>query len=227
MAKHIGTKPASFSIVGRVVDATTRPSASVHPGAPPEPCALAGRVVTVARRPVATVHLGLVAGAPAGITGAVVDVARRPEATVHRGAFDHLLLDPPDPEPEPDPVTELDAFSCRLGTAQGMTAPGVFVLGSSEPRYVFDLVAGDNAELVQDVDVTGVDLVRTRMRLRVPQGLPAGLAWEASLVVDGRKVARATTRPGWTRELTDLAANVSKLSGVHGVGVRLELVEAA
>ena len=165
-------------------------------------------------------------GGPTGVPGVVVDESRRPEATVHRGAFDHLLLGPPESEPEPDPVTELDAFTCRLGTAQGRVAPGVFVLGSAELGYVFDLALGDRAELVQDVDVTGVDLVRTRMRLRVPDGLPGGFAWEASLVVDGRKVARAVTRPGWTRELTDLAANVSKLSGVHGVGVRLELVEA-
>jgi len=157
----------------------------------------------------------------------VIDETRRPEATVHRAAFDHLLLGPPEPDPEPDPVTELDAFSCLLGTAQGRTAPGAFVLGSAEPGYVFELAAGDYAELVQDMDVTGVDLVRARMRLRVPEGLHAGLAWEASLVVDGQKRARATTRPGWTRGLTDLAANVSKLAGDHAVGIRLELVEAA
>lgn len=226
MAKHLGTRPAGASLVGTAVDTTTRPGATVHRGAPPVPCASVGNVVSVARRPQATVHLGHVAEAPAGVPGVVVDETRRPEATVHRGAFDHLLLGPPESEPEPDPVTELDAFTCRLGTAQGRVAPGVFVLGSAELGYVFDLALGDRAELVQDVDVTGVDLVRTRMRLRVPDGLPGGFAWEASLVVDGRKVARAVTRPGWTRELTDLAANVSKLSGVHGVGVRLELVEA-
>ena len=48
---------------------------------------------------------------------------------------------------------------------------------------------------------------------------------EASIVVDGTKRATATAKPGRSRTLTDLAANVSKLSGVHQVGVRLELVE--
>jgi hypothetical protein len=62
--------------------------------------------------------------------------------------------------------------------------------------------------------------------LRVPASLPAGFAWEASIVIDGFKMARAraTAKPGRTRTLTDLAANISKLSGVHQVGVRLELV---
>ena len=45
-----------------------------------------------------------------------------------------------------------------------------------------------------------------------------------NFVVDGAKLATATAKPGRTRTLTDLAANVSKLSGVHQIGVRLELV---
>ena len=60
----------------------------------------------------------------------------------------------------------------------------------------------------------------------VPAGTPAGLAWEASLVVDGTALARMRAKPGRERLVTDLAANVSKLSGVHTVGVRLELVTA-
>ena len=42
---------------------------------------------------------------------------------------------------------ELDAFTCRLGDGQGRvaTADGEvrFVLGDTEPRRLFDLVAGD------------------------------------------------------------------------------------
>ena len=37
-------------------------------------------------------------------------------------------------------------------------------------------------------------------------------------------IARMRARPGRERFVTDLAANVSKLSGTHVVGVRLELV---
>ena len=130
---------------------------------------------------------------------------------------------------------ELDAFRSRLGVGQGRVSPQgavpgsgdfVFVLGEDEAGRLFDLAAGDRAEVVQDTDLTGVDLVRAHLRLRVPASLPAELAWEVSVVVDGTKRARATALPGRERELTDLAANVSKLAGVHQVGVRLELMEA-
>ena len=130
---------------------------------------------------------------------------------------------------------ELDAFRSRLGTGQGRLQPAgaeapsgeyVFVLGEDEAGRLFELAPGDHAEVVQDTDLTDVDLVRAHLRLRVPADLPEGLGWEVSMVVDGAKLARATCRPGRERELTDLAANVSKVVGVHQVGVRLELVEA-
>ena len=130
---------------------------------------------------------------------------------------------------------ELGAFTSRLGVGQGRIEPQsivapsgdyVFVLGEDEPGRFFELDAGDLAEVVQDTDLTSVDLVRAWLRLRVPESLPAGFAWEAAIMVDGVKQARATCPPGRERVLTDLAANVSKLTGVHQVGVRLELVVA-
>ncbi len=60
----------------------------------------------------------------------------------------------------------------------------------------------------------------------MPASTPAGLAWEASIIVDGSKLATMRARPGRERLVTDLAANVSKLSGLHAIGVRLELVVA-
>ena len=128
---------------------------------------------------------------------------------------------------------ELGAFTSRLGLGQGRIQPQgiiapsgdyVFVLGDDEPGCFFELDAGDRAEMVQDTDLTSVDLVRAWLRLRVPASLPPGLAWEVSITVDGTKAARATCMPGRERLLTDLAANVSKLTGVHQVGVRFELV---
>lgn len=128
---------------------------------------------------------------------------------------------------------ELGAFTSRLGVGQGrieprsLVAPSgdyVFVLGEDEPGRFFELDAGDRAEVVQDTDLTSVDLVRAWLRLRVPASRIPGLAWEASITVDGAKAARATCPAGRERVLTDLAANVSKLSGTHQVGVRLELV---
>jgi hypothetical protein len=127
---------------------------------------------------------------------------------------------------------ELDAFTSRLGLGQGRVQPRAgtgggewaFVLGDDEAGHFFELVEGDHADVVQDTDLTGIDFVRAYLALRVPANLPATLAWEASIIVDGAKLAAFTAKPGRTRTFTDLAANVSKLSGMHQVGVRLELV---
>jgi hypothetical protein len=120
-------------------------------------------------------------------------------------------------------MSELDAFRENLGATQGRieVAPGEFrfVLGDMEPGRLFELVAGDFAEVVQASDLTGVTLIRARFTLSVPPGPP----WEASIVVDGTKMSRTTCEPGRTRVVTDMAANVSKLTGMHEVGMRLEL----
>jgi hypothetical protein len=123
---------------------------------------------------------------------------------------------------------ELDAFTSRLGDGQGLVvAPDGevrFVLGDVEPGRFFDLTVGDRIEVTQSTDLSGVALVRAIVELRVPQSVPPGRAWEASVIVDGVKYARTTCAPGRRRSISDLAANVSKLSGPHDVGVRLELV---
>lgn len=127
----------------------------------------------------------------------------------------------------------LTAFTSRLGVAQGRLLAAassesdsdyVFVLGERDRGRLFNLAPGDRAEVTQAVDLTGVVLVRAALSLDVPESVPVGLAWEASLVVDGVKFATARARRGRRRALTDLAANVSKATGVHTVGVRLELV---
>lgn len=125
---------------------------------------------------------------------------------------------------------ELDAFRSRLGEGQGrietLAGEASFVLGDLEPGRLFDLQLGDYAEVLQATDLTGATLVRARCTLFVPASLPANLAWEASILVDGAKLAWATCGAGRSRELTDLAANVSKLAGIHEVAVRLTLVVA-
>ncbi len=126
------------------------------------------------------------------------------------------------------------AFDARLGTTQGRAlassvgtvAPSgdyVFVLGDAERGRFHDLALGDHAEVQQVVDLTGVDLVRAQLRLRVPPSTPADVRWAASIRVDGVAFAQATAAAGRERALTDLAANVSKLSGLHTVAVRLAL----
>ena len=132
----------------------------------------------------------------------------------------------------------LTAFTARLGTSQGRLealaadstpAPSgdyVFVLGDAEAGRLHELGAGDHAEVRQAVDLTGVDLVRAQLRLRVPASTPPGWSWTASIRIDGVALAQATCRPGRERVLTDLAANVSKHTGVHDVAVRLQIEEA-
>lgn len=127
----------------------------------------------------------------------------------------------------------LSAFTNRLGRGQGRLATSkatsgdyAFVLGDDEPGRLFELAPGDHAEVTQNTDLTGVMLVRAFLRLRVPASTPPGLAWEASIIVDGNELASMRAKPGRERLVTDLAANVSKLSGLHTIGVRLELVTA-
>lgn len=126
----------------------------------------------------------------------------------------------------------LTAFTSRLGRGQGRLATSkatggdhAFVLGDAEPGRLFELAPGDHAEVTQQTDLTGVMLVRALLRMRVPAST-SGLAWEASIIVDGTKLASMRAKPGRERLVTDLAANVSKLSGLHTTGVRLELVTA-
>jgi len=123
---------------------------------------------------------------------------------------------------------ELDAFTNRVGTGQGrLGAPSgafEFVLGDAEAGRFAALVPGDHTGLTQDVDLAGIDLIRLEAALRVPASLPEGLAWEVSILVAGGTLSRVRCPSGRTRQLTDVAANVSKLNGVHTVEVRLELV---
>ena len=129
---------------------------------------------------------------------------------------------------------ELTAFTSRLGKSQGRIRPSrvsatlgehLIVLGDEVDGYRYRLTSGDHVELKQDVDLTGVDFVRIQARLTVPPELPSDLAWNVSILVGGIALAVASCRSGRSRELRDLAANVSKHAGVHQVALRLELVK--
>ena len=127
---------------------------------------------------------------------------------------------------------ELNAFTSRLGIGQGRIKPNnaapvsgdyVYLLGDDQPGRFFQLESGDYSEVVQDVDLTDKKIIRVNLQLRVPEGLISGYAWEAALTVDGLPVAKATCKSGRQRTIADLAANVSKITGVHQFGVRLIL----
>jgi phage tail-like protein len=130
----------------------------------------------------------------------------------------------------------LTAWNRELGTTQGRVKPSGFtppegtfalVLGQDAPGLKQRLAVGDFVELRQTADFGDSKLVRLRARMRPPVSLPAGLAWRASLRVDGVERASAVLVPGRTRDRVDLAANISKLTGNHELAFRLALTGPA
>ena len=127
----------------------------------------------------------------------------------------------------------LRAWNRELGTTQGRIAPQgfvppegafAFVLGRDLPGLTQQLSVGDQAEVRQTASFGEAKLVRVRARMRPPGTMPAGVAWRASLRIDGVERAGALLAPGRLRDRMDLAANVSKLTGDHELAFRLELV---
>jgi hypothetical protein len=127
----------------------------------------------------------------------------------------------------------LTAWDRELGTTQGRIAPAGFtppegayawVLGHDLPGLTQKLEVGDYVEVKQSADFGDAKLVRVRARLRPPSSVHSGLAWKSSLRIDGVERASALLVPGRTRDMLDLAANVSKLTGNHELAFRLELV---
>lgn len=108
----------------------------------------------------------------------------------------------------------MDAFTRNLGITQGRVEDVGVVLGNLAQGRDANLVPGDFAEVLQQVDLTGVSILRVRGRFEL-----RGAQWELSVLVDGRKLGRLEGR---TRVVTDLGADVSTLSGVHEIAVRLE-----
>jgi hypothetical protein len=125
----------------------------------------------------------------------------------------------------------LTAFTSRLGISQGRirqaddVADGyAFILGDAEPGHFAELQPGDYVQVSQNTDLTDVGLVRVRFALRVPKSTPPGFAWNACLLIDHGRAAATSAAPGRERVSSELCANVSKLTGMHEVSVRLELV---
>ncbi len=118
----------------------------------------------------------------------------------------------------------MDPFTSRLGQGQGRLDSGGFVLGEVEPGWVFELATGDYAEVAQTTDLSGISLVRAKLTMSVPASLPNGTSWQASILVDGKKLASTSCEAGRTRTIVDFAADVSKLAGPHDVCIRLEIV---
>lgn len=124
---------------------------------------------------------------------------------------------------------ELDAFTAALGKRQGrVRAPGesgahLLVLGDVEARRARNLTVGDYVEWSQDVELRADEVVRIRGTMSTPD-VPPGLAWELSIMIDGRKAARLLAAPGRTQRLDDMVALATDALGSREVALRLELV---
>jgi hypothetical protein len=128
----------------------------------------------------------------------------------------------------------LTAWNRELGTTQGRVVPQqyappegsfTFVLGRDLPGLTQKLAIGDRVEVKQSASFGDAKLLRLRARMRPPSSIPpAGVAWKASLRIDGVERVSALLKPGRIRDRLDLATNVSKLVGDHELAFRLELV---
>jgi hypothetical protein len=118
----------------------------------------------------------------------------------------------------------MDAFTARLGVSEGRIerVPGdvVFALGDVVAGWTAGVAAGDFVEVAQTADLTGVAVVRVTGTLRAP----AAGRWRASLRVGGFDVAVLDAWAGRSRPISDLAANVSGLSGHAEIAVRLSFL---
>ncbi len=124
-------------------------------------------------------------------------------------------------------------FTFAFGSRQGRIQPRGFdppngdfamVLGSDLLGDAAELEVGDSIEINQSIDLTTGNFFRAQLRLRNAGTLPSDINWQVSIVVDGIKASSMTVAQGRQRDRFDMAANVSKLSGFHTVGFRLELI---
>lgn len=102
-----------------------------------------------------------------------------------------------------------------------------FVLGHDEVGRFVMLNVGDSASVYAYGDFESATIVRFHGRLRGPEEYPAGVALQASLLIDGVAYASRTLEAGETRDLFDMAANVVGVGpGNHELRFRFELVSA-
>lgn len=99
------------------------------------------------------------------------------------------------------------------------------VLGCDEPGREGYFLPGDEVRATQADDFGVTRLVHSRARLRGPAvAPPAGWRWEAFCEVGGIETWTFELIPGETRELEDLAVNVSHFAGTQSLEFGLRVV---
>ena len=130
-------------------------------------------------------------------------------------------------------ATNLTAWNTHREVAQWRCEPTggalvgdfSFVLGHDQAGWQRELNADDYIEVYQDVDLTGVTLIRAAVRVVGPLDVPTGYTWKLQLRVAGTVyIERAIpTGAAATESWTDLGAGVKQLSGSQNVAIRLVL----
>lgn len=100
----------------------------------------------------------------------------------------------------------------------------VFVLGYELPGMFHRFSVGDFAQVEQEEDFGATKVVRVLAIIRPSVIMPSNLAWRFSLLLDGVLYTSRLLEPKRDRRLVDVAANVSKLAGLHRLAFKVELV---
>jgi len=101
-------------------------------------------------------------------------------------------------------------------------------LGTDTPGAVGRFRNGDYFEINQEADFDDALILRMKSRIRGPSSMPANTFWYAKLLIDSTLITSRVILPGRTRDLVDIAANVSHFAaGDHTIRLRLQFIDGA
>lgn len=104
------------------------------------------------------------------------------------------------------------------------TDAAAMVLGSDEAGWMENLAEDDSVSAWYNLDVTGVDLLRARFRLRGPTVEPTPYGWIFELLIDDTPYINFPLPAGRIEDRYDIGVNVSKINGIHKFEIRLRMV---
>jgi hypothetical protein len=126
----------------------------------------------------------------------------------------------------------MDAFDRRFGDTQGRIVPvnaspfdgdWVFCFGSDVAGEQWDLNVNDGIELRQNIDLTGIKLVRFNMRLRGPSSMPANHGWFFRWYISTIQNGARQLTDNLELDIEDGAFDTSLITGVQTLRFKLSL----
>lgn len=123
-------------------------------------------------------------------------------------------------------------FTCELGTSQGriysynwrpVDGSWLFCLGCDRSGVVWPVNANDRVAIANDVDVTGIPLIRFTAHMRSPaQAPPGGLLWMLRWYLGGLERGSRVLYPGKAVDVVG-AIPCRGLTGVQPLALELIL----